>query len=340
MSAAPGERKIRCGLIGAGAMGSVHAEHVASRIPEAELIAIADADRGAAEACAARCGVSAVHDDYRALLADPGIDAIVICSPVDTHADIIEEAAHHGKHIFCEKPLDRDPDRMERALAAVARAGVKLQVGFNRRFDAGIREVRDTVASGKIGQPYTLRIVSRDPVLPAPPRPQDPSWLLLESTIHGFDMARYLLGSEIVSVYALAAPMVYPHSGADTALVTLRFTDGAMGTIENGQTRYGYDQRVEVFGSEGAVFAENEQPHRVLVADRQGAHAAGPLTFFRERYATSYLAELSAFINCILQDTEPPVIGEDGRIAVELALAALRSLEEERPVAVGPVEGL
>ncbi len=327
-------RKVAVGVIGAGAIGRLHAEHLASRVPGAALVAIADVNRTAAEECAARCGVSAVRESYRGLLSDPAVEAAVICSPPDTHAQIIEEAAALGKHVFCEKPIGCDLGRIDRALAAVARAGIKLQVGFNRRFDPNFRYVREVVASGKIGRPYILHITSRDPELPPAHGVEGYAGLFLDTTVHDFDMARYLMGSEVTSVYALAGAMVHKAGDVDTALVTLRFANGAVGTIDNSQTVYGYDQRVEVFGSEGAIAVDNEKPHRATLSDREGVHTALPLHFFRERYAASYIAEMSAFIDCILRDADPPVTGADGRMAVLLALAAQRSYEEDRPVRV------
>ena len=328
-----GGGQVGIGLIGVGAIGRLHAQHLASRVPGGRLVAIADVDRAAAAACGEQHGVSSVYEDYRELLARGEVDAVVICSPSDTHAQIIEEAAALGKHIFCEKPIDCDLGRIDRALAAVAKAGVKLQVGFNRRFDANFSYVREAVASGKIGRPYVLHIISRDPRPRQASQTRATAGLFLDMTIHDFDMARYLLGSEVVEVYALAGSMAGVGE-LDTALVVLRFANGALGTIDNGQTAYGYDQRVEVFGSEGTVKVENEQPHRASVLDSSGIHSALPQYFFIERYSPSYIAELSAFADCILKDTEPPVTGEDGRRAVVLALAAQRSLDQGRPVAV------
>ncbi len=331
--------ELAIGVIGAGAIGRLHAENLALRVPGARLAAIADVDRAAAEACAAECGVQAVYQDYRRLLAQPGLQAVAVCSPSDTHPQVIEEAAALGKHIFCEKPLGCDLGSIDRALAAVAKAGVKLQVGFNRRFDANFRQVRQAVAAGKIGRPYILHITSRDPLLPPPQGPAPYPRLLLETTIHDLDMARFLLGSEVSSVYAMAAPLVHETADVDTAVLALRFEGGAMGTIDNGQAVYGYDQRVEVFGSAGAIETGNEREHQAILSDKDGVHAALPLHFFRERYAASYVAEMSAFVDCVLRDKTPPVTGADGRIAVVLALAAVRSLREARPVAVSEIQG-
>ena len=320
------------GVIGAGAIGRLHAQHLASRVPGARLVAIADVNPAAAAECVAQCDVSTVYENYQRLLRDPAIDAVVIASPPDTHAAIIEEAAAAGKQIFCEKPIDCELEKIDRALAAVAGAGVKLQIGFNRRFDANYRAVRDAVAGGKIGRPLILHIVSRDPKLPVLSDTRSVAGLFLDMTIHDFDMARYLTGSEVTEVRALADRVLHDAGDLDTALITLRFSGGSFGTIDNGQTAYGYDQRVEVFGTAGMVSTQNERPHSALLTDAAGSHAALPLYFFTERYAASYLRELIEFVDCIRQDTEPPVTGADGRIAAVIALAAQRSYEEDRPV--------
>ena len=332
------DRKVNVAVIGAGIMGRLHAEYLAFRVRGARLAAVADVDRAAAEACAARCNDPAVYLDYRQLLDDADIEAVAVCSPPQTHAQIIEEAAAAGKHIFCEKPLDCDLGRIDDALAAVRKARVKLQVGFNRRFDASFRHVHEAVAAGKIGRPHILHIVSRDPELPPAEDITRSAGLFLDSTVHDFDMARYLIGGEVETVYALGGAMVHRSSSVDTVLITLRFVNGALGTIDNSQTVYGYDQRVEVFGSEGAISVENEKQDGATLSDREGLHAALPLHFFRERYVDSYIAEMTAFVDSILKDTDPPVTGEDGRAAVVLALVAQRSYQEGGPVAVREVD--
>jgi len=333
--------KIGVGLIGAGAIGRLHARHLVSRVAGAELVAVADVVRGAAEACAHECGVSRVYDDYRELVSDPAVEAVVIASPGDCHGEQIEAAAAAGKHVFCEKPLEANLAAVDGALAAVERAGAALQIGFNRRFDANFRQVRDAIAAGAIGRPYIVHIVSRDPLLPPAKAGQPPGWMFFDTTVHDFDMARWLLGDEATEVRALAGAYVHEGNAAiDTALITLRFAGGALVTIDNGQAAYGYDQRIELLGPAGALAAANELAHGVAVSDRQGVRAAGPRTFFAERYSESYVAELAAFIGCVARGAEPAVTGRDGRAAVVLALAALRSHEDGgRPVAVSEIEG-
>jgi myo-inositol 2-dehydrogenase/D-chiro-inositol 1-dehydrogenase len=334
---------VKVGLIGAGRIGSLHAEHLASRILGVELVAVADVAIDAAQACAARYSVPLVSGDYRDLLHAEGIDAVVICSSTDTHAQIIGEAAEAGKHIFCEKPIDFSLERIDRALRAVEEAGVKLQIGFNRRFDPNFRRVREAVAAGQVGTPHILRITSRDPAPPPLSYIKVSGGIFLDMTIHDFDMARYLMGSEVEEVYAAGNVLVDPAIGeagdVDTAVVTLRFANGAIGTIDNSrQAVYGYDQRVEVFGSSGMIRAENETADRTVLSDAAGVHAALPLYFFVERYTEAYIAEMEAFVEAVKMDTPPPVSGLDGRAPVVIAYAAARSLRESRPVRVDEVD--
>lgn len=334
--------KVNVGLIGAGRIGRLHAEHLAFRIPQANLLAVSDIILEAAQKCAAEFGIPKAIQDHREIMEDPNIEAVVICSSTDTHAQMIEEAAAAGKHIFCEKPIDFDLARIDRALAAVEEAGVKLQVGFNRRFDPNFRRVRELVAAGKIGEPHILRITSRDPAPPPIEYVKVSGGIFLDMTIHDFDMARYLIGSEVEEIYAVGGVMVDPAIGEagdiDTAVITLRFENGVIGTIDNSRrAAYGYDQRVEVFGSGGMVAVSNKTPDSAVVSDAEGVHGPLPLYFFIERYVDSYIAEMEAFIECIQQDRMPPVTGIDGRIPVVMGYAARRSYEENRPVRLGEV---
>ncbi len=335
--------KINVGLIGAGRIGRLHAEHLAFRIPEANLVAVSDIILAAAQKCAAQFGIPTAAQDHRVIMENPDIEAVIICSSTDTHSQMIEEAAEAGKHIFCEKPIDFDLARIDRALAAVEKAGVKLQIGFNRRFDPNFRRVRELVAAGKIGKPHLLRITSRDPAPPPIEYIKVSGGIFLDMTIHDFDMARYLIGSEVEEVYVAAGVMVDPAIGeagdVDTAIITLRFENGVIGTIDNSRRAvYGYDQRVEVFGSGGMVTVSNKTPDSAVVNDGQGVHGPLPLYFFIERYADSYIAEMQAFIECVRQDQTPPVVGIDGRIPVVMGYAARKSYEENRPVRLGEVD--
>jgi myo-inositol 2-dehydrogenase/D-chiro-inositol 1-dehydrogenase len=334
--------QLHIGLLGAGRIGRVHAQNLAYRLPQARLVAVADVFVSAAQQVAAEYAIAAAYDDPRRILDDPAVDAVVICTSTDTHAALIEAAAQAGKHIFCEKPIALDLAALDRALTTVEEAGVKLQIGFNRRFDANFQRVRQAIAAGEIGQPHILRITSRDPQPPPIGYVQVSGGIFLDMTIHDFDMARFLMGSEVEEVYAAGAVLVDPAIGeagdVDTALVTLRFANGALGSIDNSRRAvYGYDQRVEAFGSAGMIAVSNETPHRAVVSDVQGVHGALPLFFFLERYTAAYIAEMRAFIECVLNDTPPPVTGQDGRIPVVMGYAAGKSLREGRPVRLSEI---
>ncbi len=336
--------KINVGIIGAGRIGRVHAESLAYRIPQARVLAVSDVFLEAAEKCAADFQIPAAFKDHRAILDNKDIEAVIICSSTDTHAQFISEAAAAGKHIFCEKPIALDLAKIDEALTMVERHQVKLQIGFNRRFDPNFKQARDQVAAGKIGTPHILRITSRDPAPPPLDYVKVSGGIFLDMTIHDFDMARYLMGSEVEEIYAAGAVLVDPAIGAagdvDTALITLRFANGAIGAIDNSRRAvYGYDQRVEVFGSEGVVVVANNTPHQAVLSNTEGVHAALPLYFFLERYMDAYVAEMKAFIEAIRRNTPPPVTGLDGRIPVVIGLAAWTSYRENRPVKLSEIKG-
>lgn len=333
---------VRVGLIGAGRIGRIHAANVARHIAGARLVAVADTQPAQAQACAQAYGAE-VEPDYARLLARSDIDAVLICSATDSHAALIEAAAAAGKHIFCEKPIALDLERIDRALAAVERAGVMLQVGFNRRFDPSFRRVREAIGRGEIGEPWLARIISYDPAPPPLSYIAVSGGLFLDMAIHDFDMAGFLIGRPVREVFARASARVDPAIGAagdvDTALTVLTFDDGTIASVENcRQASYGYDQRVEVLGSRGAVRAENHFPNAVTISDSAGLRRDPPLYFFLERYAESFLAELSAFVQAIASGGPAPVDGAAGRVPVVIALAARRSLELGRPVALEEVD--
>ncbi|MFH1743556.1 MAG: inositol 2-dehydrogenase [bacterium] len=337
------QNTVNVGVLGTGRIGRLHAEHLAYRIPNARLAAVADTNLAAAKACGEKLKVDKVYDNPKPILEDPDIEAVAICTSTNTHSRLIEEAAAAGKQIFCEKPIDFDLQKIDRALAAAESAGVKLQIGFNRRFDPNFSHVQQAVAAGKIGQPHILRIASRDPEPPPPEYVKVSGGIFLDMTIHDFDMARYLIGSDVVRIFAVGGVRVDPRIGEagdiDTAVITLEFANGVIGTIDNcRQAVYGYDQRVEVFGADGCICAENNTPNRTIQSDRVGVHSPLPLYFFMDRYIDSFIAEMSAFIECIRNDTPPPVSGRDARIPVVMGLAAKRSLQEGRPVALAEVD--
>lgn len=334
--------KIGVGVIGAGRIGKLHIEHLAQSIPEAELIAICSLDSAGIESLTKQFNIPKTTMDYTALLADPRINAVLVASSTDTHVEMSQAAAKAGKHVFCEKPISLDLEQIDETLAIVEKAGVKFQVGFNRRFDASFARIRQAVASGEIGEPHIMRITSRDPSPPPIEYVKVSGGIFLDMTIHDFDMARYLIGDEVVEVYATGGVRVDPKIGEagdiDTTVITLRFQNGVIATIDNSREAvYGYDQRVEVFGSKGMVTAANPPTNTVTFSGSEGSHAASPPYFFVERYKAAFLSELQAFFACIQEDTPPPVTGEDGKAPVMMGLAALKSLRENRPVRLSEI---
>ncbi|MBA3976452.1 MAG: inositol 2-dehydrogenase [Candidatus Solibacter sp.] len=331
--------RLNIGIIGAGRIGKVHAETIAFRVPEANAAAITDLNGEAAAQVAARCGIPVVAASADQILDDPGIDAVLICSSTDTHADLTIRAARARKHIFCEKPIDHSLAKIDAALAAVAEAGVKLQIGFNRRFDPNFARVRAAVQSGEIGSPRLLHIISRDPAPPPVSYVKVSGGMFLDMTIHDFDMARFLIGDEVEEVYTAAGVMVDPAIGEagdlDTALITLKFRNGVIGSIDNcRQAAYGYDQRAEILGSAGSVATANCYPNEAAISTGESVRRDLPLNFFMDRYTESFTREVRAFVQAVVEDKPTPVTGIDGRIPVVMGLAARKSFDERRPVRI------
>lgn len=330
---------LQIGLIGAGRIAQAHAATVAYRISNAQLAAVTDPIPSAVEAIAAKFRIPTIAPSYQAILADPNIDAILICSPTGTHAEIMKAAARAGKHIFCEKPISLTLDTTDDALAVVNDCGVKLQLGFNRRFDANYARVRKAIAGGEIGTPQILHIISRDPAPPPISYVKTSGGIFLDMTIHDWDMARFLSGSEITEVYVQGGVTVDPAIGEagdiDTHVTLVRFANGMIGTIDNcRQAVYGYDQRVEVLGTKGAIHTENNYPNNSVISGAESIHRDLPLNFFLERYVDSYASEIMAFVDAVINDKPTPVTGHDGRMALLVGLAALKSYQEGRPVKV------
>ncbi len=335
-------KKVRFAILGAGRIGQVHAENLTRHIQEAEVVAIADVVREAAEQTARRFGIAQASGNPAEIFSRDDIDAVAICSSTATHADFILQAARAGKHAFCEKPIALNLPAVDAALAAVAEGGTKLQIGFNRRFDPNFRGVRDAVRNGEVGAPYLVQITSRDPAPPPLSYVRESGGLFLDMMIHDFDMARFLLDDEVEEVSATGAVRVDPAIGEagdiDTAVVTLRYCCGALGVITNSrQALYGSDQRVEVLGSLGSVLCENNTPDRVIRQTEAGVIHSKPLYFFLERYLVAYADELRSFIRAIQDDTEVEVTGSDGRAPVVLAMAAGKSFRENRAVALSEI---
>jgi myo-inositol 2-dehydrogenase / D-chiro-inositol 1-dehydrogenase len=330
---------VRVGLIGAGRMGSFHAENLAYRVPGARLSAVADPQPGAAETLAQRLGITKAYGDLHALLHDPDIDAVAIAAPARTHAEWVIAAAQAGKHVFCEKPMAVTLDEADRAIAAANQAGVVLQVGFNRRFDSGFAAAIAAVKSGENGTTQLSRSITRDPALrdPAP----IPQWtIFLETLIHDFDtLLHFNHGAKPVEVYALADALVRPdfkqQGLLDTSVVTLRFDNGAIATAEASfQAVYGYDVRGEVFGSKGMLQAGHINATH-CVRYHQGGIAIDTSRLDSDLLRDAYVAEMTEFAHCIRSGETPRATGEDARNALEIALACIESIRQNRPIALG-----
>jgi myo-inositol 2-dehydrogenase/D-chiro-inositol 1-dehydrogenase len=334
-------RRINIAVIGTGRMGSVHVRNLIQLIPEADLSAICDIRLEVAQALAGELGIGAVVQDYREILNDPQVEAVLIATSTDTHDFIIKDAAAAGKHIFCEKPLALELEKIDEALEVVEKAGVKLQVGFNRRFDKSFKRVKEIVDSGEIGRPCILRITNRDPDFPAMEFLRVSGGMFLDMTIHDFDMARFLIG-EVEEIYAVGGVLIEPEltefDDIDTNIVTLKFKNGTVGAIDNSRKAvYGYDQRLEVFCSNGTAMAENESESTVIKGNAAGFQSANPPYFFMQRYAPCYINEVRQFIECVRDDKPTPTTGQDGRAAVVLGHAAWKSLRESRPVKISEI---
>ncbi len=328
---------IRVGVLGAGRIGSLHARIVAEDTPGAVLAGVADVHAPSAEAVAARFRVPATTVEE--LVSDPNVDAVAICTSTDTHVDLIIPAARAGKAVFCEKPISLDLAAVDRALAAVADAGVPFMVGFNRRFDPAHRSVRDAVMGGVVGDVHVARISSRDPSPPPLDYIRVSGGIFVDMMIHDFDMARFVVGSPVVEVYAKGAVLIDPAIGAagdfDTASVMLTHATGAVTMIDNSrQAVYGYDQRVEVFGSLGMAASENPDVHSGITITRDGLRGQVIPHFFLERYAESYRREWRAFTDYVRDGGPSPVPGSDARAPVVLGLAAGESARTGAPVRV------
>jgi myo-inositol 2-dehydrogenase / D-chiro-inositol 1-dehydrogenase len=331
---------LRVGVIGVGRIGRMHAELLAREVPGAAVGGIYDPYVQPAREVAGELGVPVAASVEELLESD--LDAVAICSSTDTHAELVVAAALAGKAIFCEKPVSLDLRELDRALAAVESAGTTFQIGFNRRFDPAHAAVRDAVASGAVGEPHLVRISSRDPAPPPLAYVRTSGGLFLDMMIHDFDMARYLTGSEVVEVFARGAVRIEPALAAehdvDTALVTLVHEDGCLTAIDNSRrSSYGYDQRVEVFGSKGMAASENPLADTSLVMTASGTHRPGLPHFFLERYVPSYVRAWQAFVHAVRND-EPAISREDARAPLVIGLAARRSLDESRPVAIEEID--
>ncbi|MBS6558914.1 MAG: inositol 2-dehydrogenase [Clostridiales bacterium] len=334
---------VKVGIIGAGRIGKVHITSISTRIKEATIRAVADPylDEETAK-WAKDMGVEYTTRDYKEVLEDKEIDAVIICSSTDTHTSISLEAIGAGKHVFCEKPIDHDIEKIQEVINALENTNLKYQVGFNRRFDHNFEAVKQAVVKGKIGKPEIIKITSRDPEPPSIDYIKVSGGMYLDMTIHDFDMARFLTGCDAKEIYVQSANRVDPLIGkvgdVDTAVLTLKMEDDTLVVIDNcRRSAYGYDQRVEVFGSEGMVSISNDTDSSAVISNAQGVSAEKPQFFFLERYMESYEKEIRSFIHSIATNEDTPVNVVDGLKPVVMALAAKKSQEEHRPVDISEI---
>jgi myo-inositol 2-dehydrogenase/D-chiro-inositol 1-dehydrogenase len=327
---------LRIAVLGAGRIGKMHAELLARQVPGASLAMVQDINGDAARSVGDQ--FDAPHTtEVDEVLSSADVDAVAICSSTDTHVPFMIAAANAGKAIFCEKPISLDLAKVDEALAVIKSSAVPFQVGFNRRFDAAHASVRSAVIDGSVGDLHMVRITSRDPAPPPIPYIKVSGGIFLDMMIHDFDMARFITGSEVVDVYAQGAVRVDPAIGEagdlDTAVVMLRHDNGCITTIDNSrQAVYGYDQRVEAFGSGGLAASENPLNHTGMRRSAAGTISQTIPYFFLDRYIPSYVEEWRSFVGYVANGGDSPVGANDGRAPLVIGLAAWKSYRENRPV--------
>jgi myo-inositol 2-dehydrogenase/D-chiro-inositol 1-dehydrogenase len=331
----------RIGLIGLGRMGKIHLRHVMQQVPGAAIVAVSDAVSN--------------QDDFRKeygdifftkhaeeLIGRADVDAVIICTPTSTHASLVEKALSNNKAVFCEKPLDLSLEITETLLAKAKSLDVPLMIGFNRRFDPDFMEIKKSIIAGKIGNPQIIKITNRDPGLPSIDFVKTSGGMFMDFTIHDFDMIRFLMDKEVTEIFAKGMVFFDEAIGEagdiDTSLTTVTFADGTYALIDNSRKAvYGYDQRLEVFGSEGMLKVENNVHDTNILFNETGIHSALPLHSFTERYDRSYLKEIELFIDALVNDNEMPVKRKDIIMATAMAYAANKSMQEKRPVKLSEI---
>lgn len=337
-------QKIHVAILGIGRIGKIHLENLLRVFKDVEVVAAADLQISSAEFTQKYPGII-FSNQAEEVIQLPQVEAVIICTPTSSHAALISLAIRHGKHIFCEKPVDLSLTVTKSLVAQAEQEGIKLMLGFNRRFDPDFLQARTSVRQGRIGDLQIVKITSRDPGLPSLDYIRNSGGLFMDMAIHDFDMARYIMGKEVREVYArglvLVDPMVGDAGDIDTALTTLIFEDGTYAVIDNSRkATYGYDQRLEIFGSQGMIQVENNQHHRNVISDAHGIHYALPLDFFMDRYTASYRSEMRFFIDALIHGTPLPATGQDGLQATLIAVAAKKSVEENRPVKISEIKAM
>ncbi len=334
-------KKVNLAILGIGRIGKIHLNNILRHFPEAQVVAVADTNYPADQFKKEFPSIF-FSSDPAEVVVKPNVEAVIICTPTSSHAAMIELAIQSGKHLFCEKPVDLSLARTRSLVEMAKAAKIKLMLGFNRRFDPDFMEAFKSIRAGRIGDIQVVKITSRDPGLPPLDYIKNSGGLFMDMAIHDFDMARYLMGKEVKEVYAkglvLIDPKVASAGDVDTALTTLVFEDGTYAVVDNSREAiYGYDQRIEVFGSKGMLVVENNLHNRNVIYDKTGIHQALPLDFFMDRYAASYVNEIKHFIDSLVNNAVLPVSGDDGLKATVIAVAAKKSVTEGRAVAISEI---
>lgn len=330
-------KPVNIGIAGAGRIGQIHAYNLATRIKGPQVVAIADIDKSRADKLAREYGAGS-YTDFNLMLEKADIDAIIICTSTDAHKQIIIDAAHREKHIFCEKPIALSLEETDEALSAVREEGVLMQIGFMRRFDPALSSAKKEIDKGSIGEPLVFKAISKDPEGPPVEYVRISGGLFVDSSIHEIDLARWLMGSEVKEVYAKGKTLIYPeyekYQDVDVALTTLNFENSGIGNIENSRrSGYGYDTRVEISGSEGTLQIGYLQHKRYLMLKKSKVtHDVVPS--WQERFEDAFVNEMQHFVNCVANNITPMVTGDDARKALQIALAATKSCRKGMPVGV------
>ncbi len=332
-------RRVGIGVVGLGRIGIIHADIFATKVEGAKLVAVADVVEDLAKRIATRYGVR-YYTEYEKFLKDPELDAVVICTPTFLHAEMCTLAAEHGKHVLCEKPLTVTVEDAKRVLKRVKEAGIKLQVGYMRRFDPAFSQAKERILRGEIGRPLVFVGIARDPA-PPPGWAADPKLsggIFLDMLSHDFDMARWLMGSEIREVYVRGGAMIYEEIRAkgdlDVVTISFSFENGALGIIHGSRkSAFGYDLRTEILGTKGTIYVGATFDPLFSIGTKAGLTFGGIQWFFK-RFYDAYVEEDKHFIKCIKEGMEPLVGGIDGLRAVQIAEACWRSYREGRPIKI------
>lgn len=335
-------RKLNIGIIGCGRIGQLHADNIVHKIDDAVLVCVSDVFESAARKVADKYNVPMACTEATDLVNNPAVQAVIVCSPTDTHAEIIRTAAATGKHIFCEKPVDKSLKVINDLEHVLEGSKAKFFLGFQRRFDAHFRRAKEAMDSGYLGKPLKLNLVARDPSPPPVGYLKQSGGLFLDMSSHDFDMARFLTGSDIEEITAIGLadnPEIAEIGDYDHTICTIKFANGCIGTIDNSRNcPLGYDQRADFMGSKASIHVENVVPNTCNYTDEKGYHSDPPLNFFMQRYADAYVEEMKCFVDVCIQDKPVPCGIEDGRLTIVYGACAKLSLKEKRTVKVSEID--